>query len=335
MILPRFEFESPHSVSDACALLAERGDEARVLAGGTDLLLRMKRGELKPRLLLSLRRTGGLDDIEAMDDGGVRVGVLATMSRIATSPAFAGRYRALAEGAASVAGPLIRNRATVGGNIINARPCADTVPPLMALGARLRLESMWGSRTLDLDGFISGPGETQKRADELLTSIELPALGDGGGNGGGRGGGNGGGRGGGNGGGRGGGNGGGRGDGRDGGRKTGSCYIKVTRRAAMDVTLVGCAAAVTLDASGTNVERARVVLASVAPILLRVPEVESILHGQIPSEAAIREAANASRRACQPVDDHRAPLAYREEIVEVLTQRALQRAVQRARGVAS
>jgi CO/xanthine dehydrogenase FAD-binding subunit len=100
----------------------------------------------------------------------------------------------------------------------------------------------------------------------------------------------------------------------------------------MEVTLVGCAAAVTLDASRTKVERVRVVLTSVAPVLLRVPEVESILQGRTPKEAAIREAAEAACRAAKPVDDHRAPAAYRAEMVELLTRRALQRALSRARG---
>lgn len=293
MILPRFEFEAPSSLSEACSLLAEGGDETRVLAGGTDLLLRMKRGEVAPRLLLSLGRTSGLDNIEASDDGGVRIGALASMSQLAASPALGGPWSALAEGAASVAGPLIRNRATVGGNIVNARPCADTVPPLMVLGARLHLQSLKGSRTLDLDGFIGGPGETAKRADEILVSIELPPLA---------------------------------------GSRTGSCYLKITRRAVMEVTLVGCAAALTLDASHTKVERVRVVLTSVAPVLLRVPEVESILQGRSPKETVLRQAAEAARRAAKPVDDHRAPAAYREEMVETLTRRALQLAVSRASG---
>jgi carbon-monoxide dehydrogenase medium subunit len=296
MILPRFEFEAPSRLAEVCAWLAEAGDEARVLAGGTDLLLRMKRGELAPRLLLSLCRTNGLDQVETLAGGGVHIGSLATMSRLAASRALAGPWSAVAEGAAAVAGPVIRNRATVGGNIVNARPCADTVPPLMALGAQLRLESARGARTLELDGFISGPGETRRRADEILTQIELLPLGGGG---------------------------------------TGSCYLKTTRRAAMEVTLVGCAAAVTLDESREAIQRVRIVLTSVAPVLLRVSGVESILENRVPSESAFREAADAARRAAHPIDDHRAPATYRLEVVEALTRRALHLAFQRAREATS
>jgi carbon-monoxide dehydrogenase medium subunit len=291
MILPRFDFEAPRSLTEACALLAEAGEEGRVLAGGTDLLVKMKRAALTPRLLVSLARVEALDGIEETEEGGLRLGPLATMSRLASSPALRGPWAAIAEGAASVAGPLIRNRATVGGNIVNARPCADTVPALIALGARLLLDRSGESRTVELDGFITGPGETVMGADEILTAVSIPAP-------------------------------------RGGG--AGSCYVKITRRSAMEVTIAGCAASVVLDPSRTRVRTARVVLASVAPVPLRVREVEELLADRVPDRRALEEAAAAARRAAKPIDDFRAPAFYRREIVEVIARRALAAAVQRA-----
>jgi carbon-monoxide dehydrogenase medium subunit len=291
MILPRFDFEAPSSAAQAAALLAQAGPEAHVLAGGTDLLVKMKHGLLRPRLLVSLRRIASLARTEPAASGGLRLGALRTMSALSDDPALRdAAWCALAEGAASVGGPLIRNRATVGGNIVNARPCADTAPPLLALGAILHLTGPTGERSVPLDGFITGPGATTLGAAEILTAIEIPAPAS----------------------------------------RAGSCYLKITRRAAMEVTIAGCAASLALDDEGQVVVRARVVLTSVAPVPLRVPEVEQILEGRSPHEARFREAAAAAQRAARPIDDPRAPAEYRSDVVQAITRRALDTALARA-----
>lgn len=291
MMLPRFEFEAPQDLEAACGLLAEAGDEARLMAGGTDLLVKLKRHDLTARLVVSLARLPDMDRVEAGDGGAVRVGPLCTMRALSESEALQGALASLAEGAGAVGGPLIRNRATVGGNIVNARPCADTVPPLMSLGAELELESAAGKRSAPLDGFITGPGQSRIRPGEILTGITLPAPGG----------------------------------------PAGSCYLKRTRRCAMEVTNVGAAAAVVLDDKG-DIKRAGIVLTSVAPVLLRVPEAEATLAGVLPDEANLRAAAVKAREAVKPIDDQRSSAAYRKQMVEVLTFRALQIAVNRALG---
>jgi len=250
---------------------------------------------LWPRLVISLGRLEGLTGVKASLEEGLRIGPLTTMSQLESSPVLRGYWSSLAEGAGSVGGPIIRNRATVGGNVVNARPCADTVSPLLALGARLQLLSARGSRTVKLDGFILGPGETMIHKDELVTDILLPLPAGGTGVG------------------------------------AGSCYLKLTRRAAMEVTLVGCAVSVVMDTACHTIEQARVVLASVAPILLRVPDAEAAVTGQPAGEPVYREAAALARAAAHPIDDHRAPAFLRSEMVEVLTRRALTTAVERAR----
>lgn len=292
MMLPHFEMEAPTNLADATGLLAEAGEEARLLAGGTDLLVKMKHGLLAPRLVVSLGRVEGLDRLQSRKTGFLSLGPLVTMSAMASNPALRDRWTALSEGAAVVGGPIIRNRATVGGNIANARPCADTVPPLMALGARLQLMGPDGERVVDLDGLITGPGEIGIARDEILTGIDLP-IPEG---------------------------------------LFGSCYLKITRRSAMEVTIVGCAASLELDSDGETVKRARVVLTSVAAIPLRVAEIEPILEGQPPTEAALAETAVKAREMARPIDDFRAPATYRSRMVEVTTRRALQAALERARG---
>lgn len=291
MLLPRFDFEAPASIADACNLLAQADGEGRLMAGGTDLLVKMKRGTLAPRVVISLGRLEALTKMERVD-GGLRLGACATMSRIAADPEILASWQALAEGAGWVGGPIIRNRATVGGNVANARPCADTLPPLIALGARLRLHGKNGERTVDIDGFVKAPGQCAIESDEILTSIEVPAPAP----------------------------------------NSGSHYIKITRRAAMEVTIVGCAASVVLDAEKQRVTQARLVYTSVAPIPLRIPSAEKIVEGQLPTAQVLEAAAQEARRVAPAIGDHRAPQDYRIELVAVTTRRALKAAIERAGG---
>jgi CO/xanthine dehydrogenase FAD-binding subunit len=229
--------------------------------------------------------------VELLEGGALRIGALTTMTELSDAPAPHGRVAGLAEGAAAVGGPIIRNRATVGGNIVNGRPCADTVPPLIALGARLQLAGPLSRRTLDLDGFITGPGRTGIRDDEILCSIDVPAAVS---------------------------------------ARSGSAYVKITRRAAMEVTIVGCAASVELAGDGCTIARARLVFASVAPTPVRAAEAERVVVGEVASDELIRKAGWLARQAATPIDDCRAPAEYRLEMVDVLARRALRRALERA-----
>ncbi len=286
-LLPRFEFEAPTDLEAALALLAEAGPEARVLAGGTDLVVKMKLGDIRPRLVVSLARLdGGLRSIAA-----TRIGSLATMADLESDAGLRGSpWAAIADGASSVGGPLIRHRATLGGNLVNARPCADSASPLIVLGAVLHLERRGGRRAVNAADFITGPGQTVIEPGEVLTHVELPEPTG----------------------------------------KAGSAYIKVTRRAAMEITACGCAASLVFNADGRTVERARVALTSVAPIPLPIPKVAELLEDREPDDDAIAEAAGAARDSAAPIDDHRAPAAFRKQVVEVITRRALALARRRA-----
>jgi len=291
MLMPRFDFEAPTSVEAALGLLAGTRGEARLLAGGTDLLVKIKHGVIRPRLVVSLSRVEALAGVtSARASGAVRIGPLCTMATLAQAPWEAPGLEALAEGAAVVGGPIIRNRATVGGNIITARPCADSVAPLMALDAELEIRNTQWERAHALNGFISGPGETEIRPDEVMTAVRVPP--------------------------------------RPAGR-TGSAYIKIGRRAAMEVTIAGCAASVDLDEEN-KVTRARLVYTSVAPTPVRVRAAEEAVEGKWASENSLKEAGAGPPRGVAPIDDMRAPGAYRSEVVEVITQRALTLALERA-----
>jgi carbon-monoxide dehydrogenase medium subunit len=166
-----FDYHEPTSVREAVELATRFGGDARFLAGGTDLLVQMRRGQLTPRHLLSLHRVPGLDAIAA--DGAITLGALVTHRRLERAPQFRGPLQALIEGAEVVGGHQIRNVATVGGNIVNASPAADVVAVLLALDAEVTCLSPGGERSLPLAEFASAPGVTARCPHELLTRVRF------------------------------------------------------------------------------------------------------------------------------------------------------------------
>ncbi|HUT69982.1 MAG TPA: xanthine dehydrogenase family protein subunit M [Desulfatiglandales bacterium] len=175
--LPRFEYARPRSIDEALSLLARHKEEARPMAGGTDLLPKMKRREIEaPKYVIDLKGIPDLDYIEYDHKKGLRLGALTTIHAIETSPVIQLRFSILAQAAYLMAAPQVRNRGTVAGNICNAVPSADSVPPLLALEAKLKLMSQKGERILALEDFFTGPHETVLTGVELLVEIQIPPL---------------------------------------------------------------------------------------------------------------------------------------------------------------
>jgi carbon-monoxide dehydrogenase medium subunit len=288
-----FDYHEPASVAEAVALAGRFGDAARFLAGGTDLIIQMRRGAARPRHVVSLHRVPGLDALAV--NGGVTLGALVTHRRLEQAPALQGALRALVEGAEVVGGHQIRNVGTVGGNIANASPAADVVPVLLALDASVTLVGATGERTLALEGFLTGPGRTARRPDELLTGVRCPALPP----------------------------------------RTATAFLKAGRRRAMEISVVCVAAAVTLDAAGERCVEARLALGAVAPTALRARAAERALAGRPLEPDVLREAGRVAAGECRPIDDVRASARYRRLLVETLVPRALARAAARAREAAA
>ena len=167
-----FDYHEPTSVREAVELGARFGADGRFLAGGTDLLVQMRRGQIVPRHLVSLHRVPGLDAIEI--DGSITLGALVTHRQLERAADFRGALAALIEGAEVVGGHQIRNVATVGGNIVNASPAADVVPVLLALDATVTCVGPQGERSLLIEEFASAPGVTARRPGELLTRASFP-----------------------------------------------------------------------------------------------------------------------------------------------------------------
>ncbi len=175
--LPRFEYFAPQSLTEALTLLQERGEGGRALAGGTDLVVQVKEGEKIPipSYLVSLRRIPELRGIDSSARDGLRIGATATMAEIAESPLIRERYSALADGAEIVGSIQTMNMATVGGNVCNAAPSADTAPPLLVHEAVAVVAGPQGERELPLEEFWLGPNQTALQPGELLRELRLPA----------------------------------------------------------------------------------------------------------------------------------------------------------------
>ena len=165
-------YNAPATIDDALRLKSELGADARVIAGGTDLILKMRDQLYSPSLLIDLQNLA-LDAISCMADD-VRIGPCTTHSQLLASADIRTIFPALAEACREFAGPPIRNRGTIGGNIVNASPAADLIPPLLAYDARIVLASSGGNREVELAEFFTGPGQTIMAVNEILTEVRLP-----------------------------------------------------------------------------------------------------------------------------------------------------------------
>lgn len=290
MILPRFDYHAPTSLSEACQVLRHYDGRARILAGGTDLLVNMKKRVIAPPVLVGLDRIPDLDGV-ATRRGEVTIGARMTAAAIAASSPLRKRAEVLTQGAGRLGSPLIRNRATIGGNLANARPAADMAPPLLALGARVILADSEGQRETSLEEFFLGPGETCIRKQEILTAVVIPVSGDG----------------------------------------TGGAYIKLGLRRTLEIAMVNVAAVITLSSNGKTIKAARVALGAVAPTPMRAVQAEAALIGASAGEKTFRRAGQAAAQDARPITDHRASAEYRAMMVDVLTRRALAAAFDAAR----
>jgi CO/xanthine dehydrogenase FAD-binding subunit len=169
-----FGYEKPTTVAQAAALLAEAQGRARVLAGGTDLLVAMRSGLARPELVVDVKRIPELTEISWTANGDLVIGAAVEVERIAEDPRIGELFPALTQGAAAIGSLQVRYRATVGGNLVNASPCMDTAPPLLVLGAHVRVASQAGERTIPLAQFFVGVKRTVLAPEEIVTAVVVP-----------------------------------------------------------------------------------------------------------------------------------------------------------------
>jgi carbon-monoxide dehydrogenase medium subunit len=236
--------------------------------------------------LIDLKGISGMDQVAYDPPVGLRIGALASIHRLETSPLVRERFGLIAQGAASLGSYQVRCRATVGGNICNASPAADMVPGLISLGAKVKIASPEGERLLPLEGLYAGPGKTNLRMGEILTEVQVPPLPE----------------------------------------FIGCHYTKHSIRNAMDLAVVGVAVALFSNPQKDRCEEVKIALGAVGPVPMRAITAENCLKGQKLDEGLIPRAALLASEEAKPVTDIRASMEYRREMVRVITQRALQQA---------
>lgn len=253
-----FDYVQPHSLADASALLLRANGQARICAGCTDLLIRIERGFFHPTALVDIKALPGMRTLQVEADGSLTIGAAVTMNQVATSKIVQQGWPLLAEGCAAVASYQLRNRATVGGNLCNASPAADSGPALICYGASVELFGPDGVRRLPLEQFFTGPGRTALQPGELLTAIHVPAPAPG----------------------------------------HSGHFLKLGRTTVGDISVMNVAVLGWPDAAAASGSSWRIALGSVAPTIIRAPEAERLLSEDASPaglEAASQAAAAAAR----------------------------------------
>jgi CO/xanthine dehydrogenase FAD-binding subunit len=290
-----FAMYQPTSLGEASRILKENGPGGRFLAGGTDLVIAIKEKGLVPKYVVDLKKIPGLTGIRENSDGSIALGALTTMREIETSPLITKKFPFLAQSAAEVGSIQIRNRATVGGNMANATPSADVAPALIALNAQVKIVDSQGDRTLLLENFFRGPGQTIMDPDTILTEITIPKTGP----------------------------------------EVVGAYIKFSPREMMDLAYIGVAVAYQLRAPDRRCEGVRIVLGAVAPTPIRARKAEDLLEGQRLTEERAALAGDEAARESKPISDVRSSADYRRAMVAAMTKRALLNAAVLQRGKVS
>ena len=283
-----FDYAAPRTLDQAVALMAKHSD-ARPLAGGTDLLVQMRSGRRDTGHVVDIKHVPELNEITCDLRTGLTLGAAVPCYRVYGCADVARAYPSLAEVAALIGGTQIQGRASIGGNLCNAAPSADSVPLLIALSARCRIAGPAGSRDIAVEDFCIAPGRNAMAPGELLVSIHLPPPEP----------------------------------------HSGATYLRFTPRNEMDIAVAGVGVHVVLD--GDAFRSVRIALASVAPTPLFVREAGVQLASKPVNDASLAEAAELARQAARPITDMRGTADYRRHLCGVLTRRALEAAIERAR----
>jgi CO/xanthine dehydrogenase FAD-binding subunit len=177
VILPRFEIFQPETCAEACKIAEKNKGDAVFIAGGTDLLVNMKEKVIEPKVVISLDKVGGLNQIDYSEKTGLTLGSMVTIAELLESPLVREKFPLLAKGAATLGSSQVRSRATIGGNVCSARPAGDTIGPLTAYGAEVQLVRGTESRWEPISRFITGAGQTSRKPDEVMTAIRIKPFG--------------------------------------------------------------------------------------------------------------------------------------------------------------
>ena len=286
-MIPPFEYQSPETLTEACRVLREWGPRGRIIAGGTDLVISLRKGEPRPQILIDVTRIPKLRRIEEAG-GKIRIGAAVTHGEIASSRLIQQYGKVLSDAASWVGSPQIRNLGTIGGNIANASPAADSLPPLMVLEATGRVLSSGRDKEVPLSDLFSGPYQSSLNPDELLVQVSFPKLAP---------------------------------DFRTG-------FVRLARRAAMAIARMSVAVVLRMIRGENRIEEVRISAGAVTPTPHRMSEAESILTGKNPDEGTMKKAAQCISEAMIRWSGVRPSTAYKAPVVEALFLRCMRQALE-------
>jgi aerobic carbon-monoxide dehydrogenase medium subunit len=285
--IPRFDYFKPDSFEAAVRILSEHKGRIRPLAGGTDLLIAMKEKGLTVQNILDLKGIKGYDSIQEAKDQ-VEIGALASIRSVETSPLIRQKFPFLSAAAGMIGSAQIRNKATLGGNLCNAAPSAETAPALICLRAMVEIIDEKGMRVVPLEEFFVGPGQTVLNGAGLMRRILIPPL----------------------------------------ELNSRGIYFKHSPRRAMDLAVVAVACLLTLDPDKMRCIDVRIVLGAVAPTPLRAKGAEALIKGKEITEKEIEEAGETAGREAKPITDVRGSAEYRTDMVRLFVKRGIRDVLQ-------
>lgn len=287
-----FEYVAPETAEEAVSILSQKEHRTPPLAGGTDLIVQLRSGAFDAERIVDVKKIPELNSITYAPGEGLTVGAAVPCHRIVEHADIGQWYPGLVDAVGLIGGTAIKGRATMGGNLCNAAPSADSIPAMIVLGATCRIAGPGGGRTVPVELFCTAPGQTVLGNDELLVSFHFPSP----------------------------------------EAHSGACYLRFIPRHEMDIAVAGVGASVVLTADGTMISSARIALGAVGPTPIFAEAAGASLMGKEPSDAAFDKAAGLAQEAARPITDMRGTEAQRRHLVGVLARRALRGAAERAKG---
>lgn len=285
-----FDYVAPKTIDEALSALGSRANGVKFLAGGTDILVQLREGQREADVVVDLKKIPELTELTFSPEKGLTLGAATPCYKVYGNKAIASAYSALADSTRIIGGWQIQSRASVGGNLCNSSPAADSIPALIAADATANIAGPNGGRSIPVAEFCTAPGRNVLEASEFLVNIQFPAPAKG----------------------------------------SGSHYLRFIPRNEMDIAVAGAGAWVQLNSSGDTIETARIALAAVAPTPMVADEAANSLSGKPATEESIAVAAELAKKVANPISDLRGPAEYRVHLVGVLTRRALRKAIARA-----
>ncbi len=288
--MKKFEYLIPTSLNEAISLYESHAERAKYIAGGTDVMVKIKEGKMAPDYLISLKNILGQErQFLKHENDTLRISALATHHVLEESSLVRKHYPILYDAVKNIGSVQIRNVATIGGNLVNAVPSADGAIPLIALDAKVSIVGPKGERNMDLVRFFLGPGQCDLEHGEILTEITIPPLAP----------------------------------------RTGSAYIKHGRREAMELPMLGVGVLLSLKEDLQTCLKARVCLGVAAPTPFRAQMAEEFLEDKIIDAEILAEAGKIAGKESRVRDSIRGVAWYRREMVGVLVKRMGLKALER------